>query len=96
MANSTLPKPKVRADLFAGTRSDSFLDYAFDSTIPAEGETRAVGAFKRWYSGQIIHLCHTKAWLGSTFWLINGGMRPPTDFFAPRVVFAVCKASLLG
>jgi hypothetical protein len=71
-------------------------DYGFKSTVPAEGETHAVGAFGRWYSGHIVKICHTQAWLGSTFWLINGGMRPPTDFFAPRVVFAVLKSALLG
>ncbi|KAI0698024.1 hypothetical protein BC835DRAFT_1413354 [Cytidiella melzeri] len=74
--------------------STKTFDYGFSSTRPVAGETLQTGSFARWYLDMFIEAALKDRKCASAMWHVRMLLAPPTDMFAPSILWKVASNAL--
>lgn len=74
--------------------STKTFDYGFSSTRPVKGESLECGSFARWYLDHFIDAALKDPELASCMWHVRMLLAPPTDMFAPKVLWKLASRTL--
>ncbi|GJE94120.1 hypothetical protein PsYK624_102880 [Phanerochaete sordida] len=74
--------------------STKTFDYGFASTRPVKGETLDCGSFARWYLDLFIDAALKDSELASCMWHVRMLLAPPTDMFAPGILWRLASRTL--
>ncbi|KZV85963.1 hypothetical protein EXIGLDRAFT_841092 [Exidia glandulosa HHB12029] len=90
--------PRFFSSLHARTGSiwlsSKTADYARETTVPVEGETRDVGRFMRWYRTRLVRAAAKNPAVASALWHIGQFLAPAPLVFSPSILLAVLRNTL--